>query len=120
MFKIKQTDLGEIFVDKEAVETVAGLAAIDCYGLVGMVPQDFQSGLWSILGLESIRKGVSASSSADGLIIDVHVIVGYGIKIREVAQNVMQKVVYVLEHDAGLSVARVNVHVKGVKLLGEK
>lgn len=120
MFKIKETELGDVIVEREVVETIAGLAAIDCYGLVGMVAQDITSGFWSILGVESIRKGVSVRSSDEGLIVDVHVIVGYGIKIREVAHNVMQKVAYVLENSAGLTVAQVNVNVKGVKVLGDK
>ncbi len=120
MFKIKETELGEITVEREVIETIAGLAAIDCYGLVGMVAQDIQSGFWSILGIDSIRKGVSVRSSEQGLIVDVHVIVGYGIKIQEVAHNVMQKVSYVLEHNAGITIAQVNVNVKGVKVLGEK
>lgn len=120
MFKIKTTELGDITVAKEVVETIAGLASIDSYGLVGMVAQDIQSGLSSILGLESIRKGVQVRSSEEGLIVDVYIIVGYGIKIREVAANVMQKVMYVLGKDAGLSVAAVNVNVKGVRVITEK
>jgi len=44
----------------------------------------------------------------------------YGIKIHEVAHNVMQKVAYVLEHNAGIKIAQVNVNVEGVKVLGEK
>ena len=94
MFKIKETELGEITVEREVIETIAGI--------------------------DSIRKGVSVRSSEQGLIVDVHVIVGYGIKIREVAHNVMQKVSYVLEHNAGITIAQVNVNVKGVKVLGEK
>jgi len=120
MYKIKTTELGDINVAKEAIETIAGLAAIDCYGLVGMVPQDIQSGITSILGIESIRKGVVVHSSEYGLVVDVHVIIGYGIKINEVAHNVMQKVAYVLEKNAGLTVASVNVNIKGVKVLREK
>ena len=38
MFKIKQTELGEITVGREVIETIAGLAAIDCYGLVNGGP----------------------------------------------------------------------------------
>lgn len=118
MFKIKTTELGNIEVSREVVETLAGLAAVDCYGLVGMVAQDIQSGISSILGLESVRKGVTVKSSDKGLVIDVFVIVGYGIKILEVANSVMQKVAYMLEDKAGLPVAAVNVNVKGVKVLG--
>mgnify|MGYP000871433402 CR=1 FL=1 len=109
MYSIKTTKLGNITVAKEVVEMIAGLAAMDCYGLVS-----------SILGIESIRKGVSVRSSEDGLVVDVYVIVGYGVKIKEVAYNIMQKVSYFLRNNAGLEVAIVNVNVKGVRVLGEK
>ncbi len=117
MFTIKSNELGDITVEREVVETIAGLAALDCYGLVGMVAHNIQSGISNILGLESIRKGVEVKNSSDGLIVDVHVIVGYGIKISEVASNVMQKVSYVLEKSAGIPVAGVNVNIKGVKVV---
>lgn len=45
MYTIKTNDLGTVNVDKEVVQSIAGLAAMDCYGLVGMVAQDFHSGL---------------------------------------------------------------------------
>lgn len=117
MFNIKTNEIGDISVAKEAVETIAGLAAMDCYGLVGMVPQNIQSGISSILGIDSVRKGVSVNNSEDGLIVDVFVVVGYGTKISEVAFNVMQKVTYVLEKNAGLKTAAVNVNVKGIKVM---
>lgn len=117
MFTIKSNELGAITVEKEVVETIAGLAALDCYGLVGMVPHNIQSGITNMLGLESIRKGVEVTSGEDGLIVDVHVIIGYGIKISEVALSVMQKVAYVLEQGAGIPVEKVNVNVKGVKVI---
>lgn len=117
MFTIKSNDMGNITVEKEVVEIIAGLAALDCYGLVGMVPHNIQSGISNILGIESIRKGVEVNSAGDGLVVDVHVIVGYGIKISEVALSVMQKVTYFLENNAGIPVSKVNVNVKGVKVL---
>lgn len=119
MFKLKDSDLGNIMVSREVIETIAGLAAVDCYGLVGMVAQDLQSGITSMLGRETIRKGVQVRDTEDGLVVDLYVIVGYGVKIKEVAHNVMQKVGYVLENVAGIPVAMVNVNVKGVKVLGE-
>lgn len=117
MYTIKTNELGEINVASDVIETIAGLAAVDCYGLVGMVAQDFTSGLSSILGRESIRKGVTVHTSDDGLVVDLHVIVGYGIKIQEVANNVIQKVTYILENNAGIPVSAVNVKVRGVKVL---
>jgi len=120
MYKIKSTEFGDITVTREMVETMAGLATMDCYGLVGMVPQNIQTGIYNILGVESIRKGVQVSNTDNGLVIDVYVIVGYGTKIPEVASNVMQKVAYVLEKNAQLPVAAVNVNVRGVKVISDK
>ena len=120
MYTIKTNEIGAVKVAVEVVQTIAGLAAMDCYGLVGMVAQDLQSGLTSILGRESVRKGVTVKTSEDGLEVDLHVIVGYGIKIKEVGNNVMQKVRYELERNAGIPVAAVNVNVRGVKVLTEK
>lgn len=117
MFVIKSNELGDITVEKEVVETIAGLAALDSYGLVGMVAHNIQSGISTILGMDSIRKGVEVKETMNGLIVDVHVIVAYGIKISEVASNVIQKVSYVLEKNAGIPVAGVNVNVKGVKVV---
>ncbi len=116
MYKIKSNDIGDITVTRELVETLAGLATLECYGLVGMVAHNIQSGISNILSRDSVRKGVEVTSSDDGLVIDVHVIVGYGMKITEVASNVMQKVTYVLENNAELPVASVNVNVRGVKV----
>lgn len=120
MYKIKSNELGDITVTREMVETLAGLATMDCYGLVGMVPQNIQTGISNILGLESIRKGVQVSNTDEGLVIDVFVIVSYGIKIPEVASNVMQKVAYVLEKNAQLPVVAVNVNVRGIKVNTDK
>jgi len=117
MFVIKSNELGDITVEKEVVETIAGLAALDSYGLVGMVAHNIQSGISTILGMDSIRKGVEVKETMNGLIVDVHVIVAYGIKISEVASNVIQNVSYVLEKNAGIPVAGVNVNVKGVKVV---
>ncbi|HCF50285.1 MAG TPA: Asp23/Gls24 family envelope stress response protein [Syntrophomonas sp.] len=120
MHKITDTEIGIIQVSKEVIQTIAGLAAVDCYGLVGMVSQDLQTGISSILGRENVRKGVDVHYTEQGFVIDLYVMMGYGIKIKEVASSVIQKVTYVLRHTAGIPVAAVNVNVKGVKVPGNR
>jgi uncharacterized alkaline shock family protein YloU len=116
MFKIAQNDLGEIIVGREVVETVAGLAALDCYGLVGMVPKNFQEGLVNVLGRDSVRKGVHVTALENGLAVDLFCIVGYGVRISEVATNVMHQVAYALREEAGIPVTEVNINVRGIKV----
>lgn len=116
MYTVASNEIGKVLVTREAVQTIAGLAAVDCYGLVGMAPRKLSDGITEILGRESIRKGVEVGETEDGLVVDVFVVVGYGIKISEVALNVMQKIRYVMQEIAGLKVARVNVNVQSVKV----
>ena len=81
-----------------------------------MVSQDLQTGISGILGRENVRKGVDEQYTEQGIVIDLYVIMGYGVKMKEVASSVIQKVTYVLTHIAGIPVAAVNVNVKGVKV----
>lgn len=117
MYTIINNDLGRISISLEVAATLAGIAALDSYGLVGMVAQDFQSNLSSLLGRENVRKGVKVNVEEDGLAIDVYVIIAYGMPIAEVSMRVMQNVKYALEHHAQIPVTRVNVVVKGVRVM---
>ena len=38
-----QTEFGNILIDNEVIARVAGLAAIECYGVVGMAPDQGDS-----------------------------------------------------------------------------
>ncbi|MGI6548991.1 MAG: Asp23/Gls24 family envelope stress response protein [Syntrophomonadales bacterium] len=116
MFVLDSNRLGTITISKEAVQTIAGMATVDCYGLVGMVPRKVSNSLTSILGMESIRKGVEVSETPEGLVVEVYVIVGYGTKISEVGYNIMQKIKYVMEKITGIPVTRVNVNVQGCRV----
>ena len=46
----------------------------------------------------------------------MYIIVSYGTKISEVANNVQNKVKYTLDQTLGLSVDSVNIFVQGVKV----
>lgn len=119
MFVLDSNEQGTITISREAVQTIAGMATVDCYGLVGMVPRKVSNSLTSILGMESIRKGVEVNETPEGLAVEVYVIVGYGTKISEVGYNIMQKIKYVMQKITGIPVARVNVNVQGVRVAKE-
>lgn len=119
MFILEKNEIGPITISNEAIETIAGLATVDSYGLVGMVSRKMSDGISSILGLETIRKGVEVKDTEDGLVLDVYIVVAYGTKISEVASNVIQKIRYNLGKTTGIKVAHVNVNVQGVKVVKE-
>lgn len=117
MGKIVENEMGKIEITKEVIATLAGISAIECYGLVGMASRKMKDGISELLGRENLSKGVEVTVEEDGdLIIDLYIIVGYGTKISEVASNVISKVKYTLEEKLGITVKKVNVNVQGVRI----
>ncbi|ARK31044.1 Asp23/Gls24 family envelope stress response protein [Halalkalibacter krulwichiae] len=112
-----KTQLGTVDVSKDVVATIAGGAAIDCYGIVGMASQkQLKDGLTDLLGKENFRRGVVIREDEEQIHIDMYIIVSYGTKISEVAYNVQTKVKYQLEQMLGLDVDSVNIFVQGVRV----
>lgn len=108
---------GQIDISNEVVAMVAGGAAIDCYGIVGMASKNqIKDGLTEILRKENFARGVIVRQEEDRIHIDMYIIVSYGTKISEVAHNVQTKVKYTLDHTVGLAVDSVNIYVQGVRV----
>jgi uncharacterized alkaline shock family protein YloU len=111
------TQLGQIDVAVEVIETLAGGAAMDCYGLVGMASQkQLKDGFAELLRRDNLSKGVVVHEDEDGVHIDMYIIVSFGTKISEVAHNVQSKVKYTLDQALGLHVSSVNIFVQGVRV----
>lgn len=111
------TQLGQIDVSVDVIATLAGGAALDCYGLVGMASRkQLKDGLSELLKKDNLKKGIVVREDEEGLHIDLYIIVSYGTKISEVAQNVQSKVKYTLEQTLGIVVSSVNIYVQGVRV----
>ena len=110
-----RTDIGKMALSEEAIATIAGAAATECYGVVGMAGRKMTDGLSELLGKENLSKGVTVSIDGDDLYVAVSVILGYGVKIPEVARMVAEKVRYTLENYTGLEVKRVTVNVERLR-----
>jgi uncharacterized alkaline shock family protein YloU len=115
--QILNTGLGAIQIADETLATLAGMAATECFGLVGMVSRSrMRDNLVELLGRENLAKGVLVESTPAGVNINLYVIVAYGVRISEVATNIMEKVKYTIESLSGLHVDQVNVNVQGVRV----
>lgn len=111
-----ESDLGKIHISDLVIATVAGIAATECYGLVGMASRNVGDGLTELLGREHFDRGVEVQLDQENVTINLYVVVEYGVNIAEVARNVMERVKHSVESLLGLSVVRVNVHVQGVRV----
>jgi len=111
------TEVGSIHVSDNCVALIAGSAALECYGLVGMASRkQLKDGLAELLRRENLSRGVEVRRENDKLYIDLYIIVSYGTKISEVAHNIQSKVKYVLNDVIGLQVEEVHIIVQDVRV----
>ncbi|CAM3947885.1 Asp23/Gls24 family envelope stress response protein [Paenibacillus alkaliterrae] len=111
------TELGSIHITDHCIATLAGSAAMDCYGLVGMASRkQLKDGIAELLGRENFTRGVEVRRENEKLHIDLYIIVSYGTKISEVAHNIQSKVKYVLNDVIGLQVEEVHIFVQDVRV----
>lgn len=112
------TDLGLVTVNDDVIVRVAGYAALDCYGIVGMASKRSTDGIVQLMGRENLGRGVKvrASGDKDKVDIDLYIIVEYGISISAVAAAIIETVKYKVEHLTGIPVGRVNVCVEDIRV----
>ena len=111
-------ELGKVNISEDVVAVIAGSAAMDVYGLVGMASRkQFKDGIAELLGQDNLSRGVEVRREQDMLHIDLYIVVSYGTKISEVAHNIQVKVKYVLNEVVGLKVDQINIFVQDVRVL---
>ncbi|HNP70486.1 MAG TPA: Asp23/Gls24 family envelope stress response protein [Kouleothrix sp.] len=111
----RQLPTGTIEVAPRAIASIVASSVGQSYGVVGMAPHTFREGVAQVLHQRDAHRGVDVRIGDDWVEIDVYIIVGYGMRIAEVARNVQENVRYAVERALGMPVARVNVRVQGLK-----
>ena len=107
---------GKISISDEAIAKVAAHAALECYGIVEMVPRTFMDSFSQLLKKETGGKGVKVVTSGDRIYIDIFVIIKFGVSISAVAESLKKAVKYKVEQFTGMIVDTVTVNILGVKL----
>ena len=79
---------GRIEVSPAAVATIANHAVLNSYGVVGMSSKNLVNGLAQVL-LPDSKRGVEVHVDAEQIVIDLYVVIEYGVRIATVARNIM-------------------------------
>lgn len=107
---------GNINYSEEVIANIVGVSTMECYGVVGMASKNAADGLWQLLKLENLSKGVKIQSKDNELTIELYIIVEYGTKISVIANNIIQKIKYNVENYTGLKVSSITVNVQGIRV----
>ena len=110
-------DLGTITVSEDLIATIAGYAAVENYGIVGMCARSAGDAIVELFGRENLQKGVLVEKVSDTQVdVSLHVVLQYGVSLPAVSQNTKQNVRYRIEDLTGVSVRCVNIFVESIRV----
>lgn len=115
--KVAQSDrIGKIEVSPRAIAHLASRAAQSSYGVVGLATRHSRPGWAELLRLEEAYKGVDVKFPDNRVLIELYVVIEYGVRISEVARNIMSNVKFAVESALDVSVVQVNVNVQDIRV----
>ena len=107
---------GQVSIDNNVIASIAGAVANKCYGVVGMAAKSRKDGLVDLLKIENMSKGIKITGENGGIVIEMHIIVEYGVNIKAICDSLVHNVEYTIEKSVGLKVNRVDVIVESVRV----
>ena len=113
MVKI-ETHLGAIEISGEFFANLVGYVASSCFGVSGMATSGTVDGLKQLVSVRrTLDKGVRVRAVDNKLVIELHIIVSFGVNIPAIVKSIVNKVKYTVEDATGLEVSKVTVFVDG-------
>lgn len=103
-----------LVISEDVIGIIAGLAAAEVDGVSGM-SLGFVDGINQIIGgNKKYSKGVKITLDGKDVVVDLYVIVKYGVRIPDIAFSIQNSVKNSVEAMTGLNVKSVNINVQGV------
>jgi uncharacterized alkaline shock family protein YloU len=102
-------ELGRLTISRDAFAEIVAETALGCYGVVGL-------SAGSRVGRLLRREGISVEGDAQGLRIELHVVVQHGLNLAEVAATIRSQVAYEVTRLTGFDVAAVEVVIQRVRV----
>ncbi len=111
------TPLGKITITDELIASIAGYAAVENVGIVGMNAKKASDPFIELFGIDNMRRGVRVTVISPELIdIDLYVTLEYGVSLPAVAKNAKENVKFRVESMTGIMVRSVNIHVENIRV----
>jgi uncharacterized alkaline shock family protein YloU len=106
---------GLLKVSNDVIADLAGYAALECYGVVGMAYADQENGVTRLLPFNRLRNGIDVSTASGQIAVDLHVILEQGVNMAMVSANLESSVKFILKQIAELEDVDVCVHIDALR-----
>lgn len=111
-----ESEYGQVSVDNSVVASIAGAVANKCYGVIGMAARSRKDGIVNLLKPDNLSKGIKITAEDGGIIVEMHIMVEYGVNIKAICSSIVHNVEYTIENTVGLKVNKVDVVVESVRV----
>lgn len=111
-----KNDRGMVEISNTVIAKLAGYAATQCYGVVGMATRSSKDGIARLLKKESMDRGIKVKVTDNIVDLSLYVILEYGVNIGTVGNIVKESVKYQIEEMTGLEVGSVTVNVESIRV----
>lgn len=111
------TNLGKVEIAPEVIEVITGIAASEVEGVSAM-RGNFATDVVERFGKKTHGKGVKVDLTENGILIDLFVVLNFGVSIPKVAQQLQENIRQTLKNMTALEIDEINVHVVGVHMEG--
>lgn len=106
---------GKIIISDNTIEKFVSHTAVDCYGIVSLVPSSVFDSIVGFVKFRTNVKGVKVHAVDDRIFIDISVVVKYGVSIKAVVEALKESIQYKVERFTGMIVDTMNVKVRGIQ-----
>lgn len=111
-----KNEYGIIRISNAVIAKLAGFAATQCYGVVGMAVRSSKDGIARLLKKESMDRGIKVKVTENTVDVALFVIMEYGVNIGAVGGIIKSNVKYQIEEMTGLEVGSVTVNVESLRI----
>ncbi|WP_243343036.1 Asp23/Gls24 family envelope stress response protein [Anaerococcus sp. AGMB09787] len=109
-------NLGKVTIDDSIITNIAVASVIESYGVVGLASVSAKDGIYELLGINNLQKGVKVQRLDNGTInVSISLFMKFGVSIPVVAQNLIENVKYNIEKSLKVSVSNVDIYVQGIE-----
>jgi uncharacterized alkaline shock family protein YloU len=112
---VDSLESGNVNISDDVIGIITSIAASEIEGVSGL-HGSFSEDIAGIFGKKNQSKGVKVLIEEQIVILDLSVVVDFGVKIPDIAWKIQENVKTAVESMTGLSVKEVNIHVHGVNI----
>lgn len=116
---VDSLESGNVNISDDVIGIITSIAASEIEGVSGL-HGSFSEDIAGIFGKKNQSKGVKVQIEDEIVILDLNVVVDFGVKIPDIAWKIQENVKTAVESMTGLSVKEVNIHVHGINIKKEE